>query len=233
MLVLEDSSFVKEPVHSLAPTKTKNSKFEFCFLRCPVGNEYSQCVSQYWGFWQSETSRGTKHPKNTQQSWLLQHSHSVTKHFQTLHQGRLCCGTLRHSHQWKQYPFLFPCDFSALWYEDESKSAAFTGELEPQRQRSHSCPEHKSPQHRVVDAGILVFKQDSYWHQSTQTCSSKQLLQTHRITNKYFPNYILSCYTLRQFLQKVILWLCLFKANYVLVSGSRQEKELIKAENGE
>lgn len=37
---------------------------------------------------------------------------------------------------------------------------------------------------------------------------------------------------IRQFLQKVILWLCLFKANYVLVSGSRQEKELINTENG-
>ena len=100
------------------------------------------------------TSRSTKHPKHTQQSWLLQHSHSVTKHFQTLHQGRLYCGTLRNSHWWKQHPFLFPCDFSALWCENKSKSAAFTGELEPQWQRSHSCLEHKSPQYRWWTQGF-------------------------------------------------------------------------------
>lgn len=80
--------------------------------------------------------------------------------------------------------------------------------------------------------GFWFYDKDSCWHQSAPACSSKQLWQGHKNTNKYFSNYIFLCYTLRQFLQKVILWLCLFKANYVLVLGSRQEKELIKAENG-
>lgn len=206
ILVLKKKQKNKKPLHF--PHQKKN--LNLIFVSCNVPYEmktHNVCHS-------TEDSGTDIMWHQTSQTHAaasaLPHNHSVTEHFYT---------------HFPRPPLSW--DFSASWYETKSKSTAWTAMT-----RSHNCLQHKSPQYWMVDTVILALRQGSCWHQSTQTCSSKQLLQTRKNTNKYFSNYNFLCYTLRQFLQKVILWLCLFKANCVLVLGSRQEEELIKAENG-